>query len=361
MKRKNVPAATEYPEKVIDGIVAIVETFVEVEKDMTNEDICQNLKSGAYTIVSKSRKQKNVSPVWQTFGKIKFEPNSIIKGKVACQTCLLVLNYHYLWGTSNLLAHQESCNKRKNEKGDFPEGSVKNDIRRDVKYDVVKFVCQDLRPFATISGNGFENLIDKAITLGARFGESLTAHEILPHPTTVARAIPEIAKKHREELKDQLMKTKETGFGLTLDIWTNSYSQVSYININAHFFAENELQEQTLCVKSLDEIEKTGANIFKSVSNVLKGFGVDDLSDIIFVTDRGANLKLALVENERLDCAAHILNNIVCKMFKNSDDLNLALTLKESRNLVAYVKKSGVQTKLQSTLKSECLTRWNGE
>lgn len=340
---------------------AIEEKLEAVEHQMTNEEISQNLKTGAYTIITKIRKQKNLSPVWGTFGQIKFSQNTLIKGKVACRTCFAVLNYHYSWGTSNLLNHQQSCENQKNAKGDLVEGSVLSDIRRDVKNDVVKFMCQDLKPFKTISGNGFKNLIDKIITVGARFGDSLTAHEILPHPTTVSRAIPEVANDHRMKLREKLMKTIETGIGVTLDVWTDSYNQRSYININAHFFAENTLQERTLCVKLLDKFEKTGANILNEISNVLKTFGVEDLKNIIFVSDRATNLKLALVDNDRLDCAAHMLNSIVCRMLKTCEDPELNFTLKESRNLVAYVKKSCIQDKLQSKLKAETPTRWNGE
>ena len=335
--------------------------FQPVVTSLTNDEICQKIKAGVFEIKTEKYKEKykNRSAAWKIIGSI-FCNNQILKDKVACRNCFAVLNYKYQWGTSNLIAHLNGCGTRRKFSEELSTASVVADIKRNVKTDIVRFVCQDLRAFKTVSGEGFISLADKLISIGARFGENLSAREILPHPTTVSRAIHQMADEHRATLKEKLASLIEDGIGVTLDLWTENYKQRTYININVHFI-DNVMQERTLCVKNFDEFQKTGANIFAEVSNVLKEFGIDNMKDAIFVTDRASNMKLALTEQTRLDCAAHMVNSIVSKMFSEASNLELKITLRESRSLVTYVKKSNIQSELQVTLKAESVTRWSGK
>lgn len=52
---------------------------------------------------------------------------------------------------------------------------------------------------------------------------------------------------------------------------------------------------------------------------------VTSLKDIIFVTDRGANVKHALKDYTRLNCSNHLLNIVVEAAFKNVDSLQTLL------------------------------------
>ena len=80
-----------------------------------------------------------------------------------------------------------------------------------------------------------------------------------------------------------------------------------------------------------------------------------------FVTDCGSNMKAALNENKRIDCAAHRLNTVLSGAWDltmesepSAEDFHSAV-----KKLVKYAKKSDLMSKLSVTLKQEVKTRWN--
>lgn len=236
-----------------------------------------------------------------------------------------------------------------------------DDIKDVVMAGVVKFVCQDLRPFKIVQGEGFLEMADALIRVGARFGENLKARDVFPHPTTISKEVSQVAEVHRRDFKKRAMESAKQGIGISLDIWTDKVRKHSYVNINMHYVDDEMVREHTVCVKPFEEPSKTGDNILKEISGILKCFGLNLHDDITFVTDRGSNIKSALREYVRLDCAAHMVNSIVSKMLRDARNPELEVTLKEARSLVTYAKRSEVQCRLTKTLKAECLTRWNGK
>lgn len=82
------------------------------------------------------------------------------------------------------------------------------------------------------------------------------------------------------------------------------------------------------------------------------------MNEIVFVTDRGGNMRVALEKCEKIICFAHIMNNIVqymCK-FKTIKDIISKAVL-----LVRYVKITGQNNHVnfKISLKSYCETRFN--
>lgn len=144
---------------------------------MQNTEISQCIKSRTFLIDAVKRKHKSRTSVWESFGNIVMGPNIIIKNKVACLTCLSVLNYKYQWGTSNLIYHTRGCEIRSNSSKEQLSKQDLDGIKKAVRSEVVRFVCQDLRSFNTNSGVGFINLADRLIELGHQFLESVTANE----------------------------------------------------------------------------------------------------------------------------------------------------------------------------------------
>lgn len=82
------------------------------------------------------------------------------------------------------------------------------------------------------------------------------------------------------------------------------------------------------------------------------------ISKIIFVTDRGLNIKNALniLNIERLNCFDHLLNNTVGKVCKIP---LIDHVLAPVRKLVKFIKIGGHNTKFKKSLKSYVQTRWN--
>jgi len=59
---------------------------------------------------------------------------------------------------------------------------------------------KDIRPFDTIDGEGFRELAQMFISIGARHG-NVPVTDAIPHRTTISHAVTETAK----ELKDAIM------------------------------------------------------------------------------------------------------------------------------------------------------------
>lgn len=93
-------------------------------------------------------------------------------------------------------------------------------------------------------------------------------------------------------------------------------------------------------------------------------FGID-INNVIFVTDRGGEITRKIIAAlldyaDRLNCAAHLLKNIVDEMLSKIDATNPVYNLLENcRRLVKFVKQSNIQFRLPNGLKSEVLSRWN--
>ena len=65
----------------------------------------------------------------------------------------------------------------------------------------------------------------------------------------------------------------------------------------------------------------------------------------------------AFQEFEHINCANHLLNNVVEKSIHDVPSIDILIN--KSTKLVKYFKKSGVNTHLNTTLKSYTITRWN--
>lgn len=98
---------------------------------------------------------------------------------------------------------------------------------------------------------------------------------------------------------------------------------------------------------------------------MLQMFGIQSWQNVVFVTDRGSNIIAALSEEKRLNCAAHLINNVLENTFK---ERNLQASpyfqpvlqiLQSCRDLIGYFKRSALMEKLESALEQIVPTRWN--
>ena len=109
-------------------------------------------------------------------------------------------------------------------------------------------------------------------------------------------------------------------------------------------------------------LRKTGSNIKQSIESVFHNYGLSDqdIKNSIFTTDQGSNMILALKNDVRLDCFAHILNTILRNAI-NNDQCPPAIfqMINSSKDLVRYFKRSSLHNLLNISLKQACSTRWN--
>lgn len=165
-----------------------------------------NLRSNVY-ITRKRPCNSKSSKVWQIFEQIvNTQPEDddtenldvcLVEGFVFCSVCKQVLPHSEKNGTNQLLRHKKQHEgNSQNQQSDnnsianhFPIVNKKfgQELRSQVKDTTTQFVVSDGRPFNTVKGIGFINLLALFTQIGAKKGK-LTTNEIkdlLPDPTSV--------------------------------------------------------------------------------------------------------------------------------------------------------------------------------
>ncbi|KAK9976868.1 hypothetical protein ABG768_018689 [Culter alburnus] len=126
-----------------------------------------------------------------------------------------------------------------------------------------------------------------------------------------------MAEEKMEALVQKLKTLLKNGtVAMTTDMWTEDYRKISYLTITCHFISEDmELVNKTLTTTMFPlEEAKTGENIRRGILKLLvTKFGLDasSLGKIVWVSDEGANIKLALRPYQRLDCIDHVINTVL--------------------------------------------------
>jgi len=119
------------------------------------------------------------------------------------------------------------------------------------------------------------------------------------------------------------------------------------------------------CVVCTDEfdpaIRKSGVNIKAAVVNSLCKFAIGELElrRLVFITDRGSNMIVALRDEDHIDCAAHVLDTVLRNTLdsKNCPE-SIRLMIKAAKELVRYLKKTSLQNLMQKQVKQSCETCW---
>jgi hypothetical protein len=94
------------------------------------------------------------------------------------------------------------------------------------------------------------------------------------------------------------------------------------------------------------------------VEETLNSYGiVVAASQLVFVTDNGANIVAALDGEAHLRCICHCLNLSVQQAIEAVPSLKL--TLDACSAVVTHFKRTGLQSSLATTLKKDVDTRWN--
>ena len=119
----------------------------------------------------------------------------------------------------------------------------------------------DLRSFGAVSGQGFMQLAQTLIEVGAMHGK-VNAADVLPHRTTVSRHMAEEAKTLRDEIMPKVAtKMSEGKTALTTDMWTCTAKKNHYMTCTVSYFDEWELKSHVLFTTRFPDEPKTGENI----------------------------------------------------------------------------------------------------
>ena len=229
-----------------------------------------------------------------------------------------------------------------------------------------------------------KGFVQKTLDIVVASNKRLIVDDLLCQPITTIRNIDICATKGRAIVAKRLQEHIETDVFIanTLDLWTDSIKKVAYISITAHYINEEFAQfDRTLHVKPVRDESHTIVMILDEFMEVLDIFGIKDLvfHKIIVVADCGSNIVaedgissefnlLRCIDHKIANCLTYVLNKTTKHVdgkknkyfYRYLDEPNMTtlyIFIDACRNLVAYFKKSKLQSKLLKTLKQKNATR----
>ena len=341
----------------------------KMSDNLSVEEVSRKLKEGIFLT---TEKESGKNELWKLFRGIIGEDKKELHLFVICVRCNKILSYDSRkGGTSHLRRHADSC-KGASTSGIsqkmptfFRANAIPLSVKQNVSRACVDFVCQDIRPFEIVAGAGFEKLAQALISVGAKYG-NVPASDVLSHPTTIARHCSEKVEEIKRdvvlpEIKSYLNKW---GGAVTTDMWTETRTLTSYITVTAHYITDEWiLKDRVLATREFDsDMRHTGVNIQNVLIAILAEFDIT-ANNVVFVTDRGANMLAALRNFVHISCCDHMLNTVQSHLF-NPDKMDeipeVRALMTASKDLVRFFKKApGLMKHLKTTLKQEVSTRWN--
>jgi len=259
--------------------------------NVSSEEIRRRIRDGFYRTLQRDATKNDL---WKYFWGIEKaassnEAGGSVEGQscattteipyVQCNRCTKVLSYDKVkGGTSHLRRHATTCQSTELSSTTTPISSffksstVPLTVKQDITLKCAEFACRDLRPFETVAGDGFVALAQALISVGVKYGQ-VSAKDMLPHPSTVSRKIADVAANVKQNMvmPEILNCLNKWGGGITTDMWTESYRQLSYITVTVHYItAEWKLVERVIATREFDpDLRHTAVNIQEVVTNIL--------------------------------------------------------------------------------------------
>lgn len=175
----------------------------------------------------------------------------------------------------------------------------------------------------------------------------------------IANDYSNLKEKIALEIKEAF---KFSGVAVCLDLWQDKLRKIHYLGATCHYLQrDNETQKlklhsRVLQLVALDaELPKEATRLYDAVVEILMNYDIyDNIDEITFVTDRGANIVNSVDGHKHYSCINHYFNNVVKASFGPISQLKA-----DVNRIVKYMKCSGKNVSLSSTLNSFVKTRWN--
>ena len=161
---------------------------------------------------------------------------------------------------------------------------------------------------------------------------------------------------------------------MTVDLWTDNYKKQCFLSCTVQWVEDYSVKQNAHFCELFQPSVKSAENIKKQLITSLGNYVISNeviRSSVVFVSDRGANIKKSLEQFNWLPCSCHVLNIILFHAFnisaeesnENSEqDDNIGcvqILLTAVKDLVTCLKRRGYASLLKSTIIQECVTRWN--
>lgn len=224
----------------------------------------------------------------------------------------------------------------------------------------VDFVALDMRPLNALNGIGLHSLLMNYGVLWKHYGTTgASPPNLLPGVDAVSNKIKKRARNLRLTLTNVLNNQfSNVGGAILLDIWTDDYRKIDYLGITVHYINDSfEHNVRIIACTALSiEKRKTGEYLRKKITHVLNFYGINLSKNVVFVTDRGSNVKKALEDYPRQNCANHFISNTVNEGLST---VRAKVVLSVCQNIVSTVKRNGKSSLFKPSLKAAFKIRWN--
>ena len=232
---------------------------------------------------------------------------------------------------------------------------ITREEKLDFTYKCVKFSALDLRLFNAVKGEGFKQLAQGLIDIGAKHGK-IDVDKVLPHPSTVSKKISAVAQRVRDEFLPEAKRALKEGVcALETDLWTDKFSKRAYLTLDCQYSTpEFELKTLTLFTIEFPATKKkSGGNIRQLMETELVkiSFDLTDVEKATFITDEGSNSTNALERYNRLNCNAHVLSTVLRKIFDFDKKKSKSFLYRNApecyecilacKRIVTYIQRSG--------------------
>lgn len=246
---------------------------------------------------------------------------------------------------------------------------ISKEEKEKLKIAASQFVVKDIRPYQAVEREGLLDLCTAAMRFGQKYPKA-DAQDFLssmPSRHGVQRYVAVDADSVKKDIGNVLQAVKEhNGLGATTDCWTDNYRHHAYLCITIHGSLIEKGQIKTyryvISMDILTDLVKTKevimAAIFRSFARY--GYSENDVARYVtFISDRGPNIRYGLIKYglDHLYCYMHMLNNISGKMLSVPDVKQM---INNGSELCAYMKNTGLNSRLPKTLKLFSPSRFNG-
>ncbi|ROT85318.1 hypothetical protein C7M84_016819 [Penaeus vannamei] len=267
-----------------DGLLGMGPTVVGSEDSLGFDTLAnmrryvrEKLRSGVYKLAPEKRGR---SAVWEHFRMVMNQRGNMV-GYAGCTYCLEVLRHDpHMTGTSSLFTHLRSCpgaSKQSVDDGIVSEVQVvkeevvveeeqKDQFELELEKSLSKvcseFVIRDMFPYQTLIGDGFKNLAQFLIDVGAVHGK-VDISPLFPEPKKLAMHIAGRATATRTAVAS-VVKGQIQSMAVTASVIQDCPD--SYVALSLHHISGWRTLEQTFIGITLDDIEKsTGPTLHKVV------------------------------------------------------------------------------------------------
>lgn len=315
---------------------------------------------------------KVTSEVWKSFHVvgIKINGEEVMTNFAKCKKCS---GYVQFYGSTTTQLKRHRCENTQPQINEYMQNRSHTNISQnditEIHNAASKFIALDIRPFSAVDGDGLRTLVWTVAKIARKY-RNLTDKDIerlIPHRSTVSRNVSNVSRQAIAMITEDFKRALECpgGFSCTTDLYSDCFKCNTYLGITASLncLCEGKITQKRYVIHldKIEEVKKSAANIWKAIKECFNLYKVSEqqiIENITWVTDRGLNIKNALDKCKRMNCYAHIINNIVKYMCEKDSEMKDIVS--NGASLVRYMKLATVdKKKLKTSLKSHCETRWN--